>query len=135
LHLQLRYQKAWDSVFEAAFKEVLGLRISKPLHHGARPPLSAAAMSMQGEACHPCVMRMLNTLQELKVLKTIEELQANFVKPRPPMIGCISSSCQYTTIFTKLLLRMKSDIAEIPSFSPSFNWSKPDSASTQDSRS
>jgi hypothetical protein len=125
LHLQLRYQKAWDSVIEAAFKEVLGLRISKS-HHGTRPPLYAAAMSKQGEACHPCVLRMLNTLQELKSLKTIEELQANFVKPRPPMIGCLSPSCQYTSIFTKLLLRMKSDIAEIPSFSPSFNWSKPE---------
>ncbi|KIM35844.1 hypothetical protein M413DRAFT_449573 [Hebeloma cylindrosporum] len=132
----LRYQKAWDSVMEAAFKEVLGLRISKPLHHGTRPPLSAAAMSMQGEACHPCVLRMLSTLQDLKALKTTEELQANFIKPRPPMIGCISSSCQYTSIFTKLLLRMKSDIAEIPSFSSSFNWSKPELSTTaQDSRS
>lgn len=136
LHLQLRYQKAWDSVIEAAFKEVLGLRISKSLHHGTRPPLYAAAMSKQGEACHPCVLRMLNTLQELKSLKTIEELQANFVKPRPPMIGCLSPSCQYTSIFTKLLLRMKSDIAEIPSFSPSFNWSKPElSPPAQDSDS
>ena len=70
--------------------------------------LYAAAMSQQGEACHPCVLRMLNILQELKALKTTEELNAGLVEPRPPTIGCLSPSCQYTTIFTKLLLQMKS---------------------------
>lgn len=132
----IRYQKAWDSVIERAFKEILALRISKPLHHGTRPTLYAAAMSNQGEACHPCVMRMLSSLQELKALKTTEELDAGLLKPRPPLLGCLSSSCQYTTIFTRLLLKMKSDIAEIPRFSPSFNWSKPELPNlNQDSRS
>jgi hypothetical protein len=80
-------------------------------------------------------MRMLNTLQDLKALKTTEELEAALVKPRPPMTGCVSPCCQYTTIFTKLLLKIKSDIAEIPRFSPAFNWSKPELPTlNQDSR-
>jgi len=81
-------------------------------------------------------MRMLNTLQDLKALKTTEELEAGLVKPRPPLLGCLSPSCQYTTILTKLFLKMKSDIAEIPRFSPFFNWSKPELPNlNQDSRS
>jgi hypothetical protein len=56
---------------------------------------------------------MINNLEEMKALESLEELEKMLGKPKTGVRLCMSTSCQYFTAFEKICGEIKQEIKDL----------------------
>ncbi|KAF5318739.1 hypothetical protein D9619_011048 [Psilocybe cf. subviscida] len=113
----LRYHEKWDLIFDSAAKYIFGLQLAtSPRTTYQRNAYFST--SMQGQACHSCILAMLKKVQEMKEILSVDELTTVLKQPHPPLLStCIASSCQYTLVMSKVCTDMQAKIEGMDPFS------------------
>ncbi|KDR76653.1 hypothetical protein GALMADRAFT_96381 [Galerina marginata CBS 339.88] len=109
----IRYRGLWDSFFDDAVKSAMELRIYSPTYNAKNFYFTG---SLQPQICHFCLVSVLKTFQELRLLDSLAELKEALSKPRPRVMGCTSSACQYHNVITTACSDIKTRMENVPPF-------------------
>jgi len=108
---QIHYHQAFETIFDSALTTILSFKVASP-NTGSRPGLSFTK-SLQPQVCHACIVGMINSLEEMKLIESVVELEQVLGKQNTFLKGCISTSCQYTTAFETICSEIKEKVKEV----------------------
>lgn len=115
--LQIQYHTAFEAVFASALTAALALKASSPKLTSTIRPIHSFTSSLQTQVCHSCLVSTIQTIEEMRLMESVAELQTALEKilkkPAVPLMDCLSPSCQYPSAVEKICIDIKEKLAEV----------------------
>ncbi|KAF9529949.1 hypothetical protein CPB83DRAFT_789386 [Crepidotus variabilis] len=105
------YRSTFEDIFSSALTAALELKVSSPTNSIRQ--IHYFTKSLGTEVCHSCLVLIIKSLEELRLLESIQELNEGLEKKKISPRSCMSTACQYPSATEKIYQDMKGKISEL----------------------